>query len=439
MLQRNDEAPWRTDPLYGGMQEESARRSWEAAQRQRAEREALEAREPIDEPASNGSDYDVPLPESPDDYGHGRNLPAVVPPPPRFLPIAIDDVEIAAEPAWLVARILPVRGLGCVVGAPKSGKSFFASDLLFHVARGVPYGGRDVLAGPVMYLTGEGVTGFRRRLVAMRRHSGVEGHGVPFYMIENVPDLGSERTNLDQLLRDLDQFIAGAGLNPPRVIALDTLARCMGDGDESQARDMSRFVRRCGEIERHYGCLILLVHHLGKDASRGARGSNALGGAVDVTLQVEKTDGRSTVTVTEAKDAPDGLEWSFRLAPYDIGDAATAEGDAVSCVVDLLTEPGNPDIAAKQRRRDPAGVAGELLGIIRDAIGTAGQANVGGPVPSGARAIGRDQLKAYCELEGWQKERASSAGSWRATLANNLSKLKTEHLIGYDRDWIWLP
>jgi len=44
----------------------------------------------------------------------------------------------------------------------------------------VPYAGRAVLQGPVIYLTGEGVSGFKRRMIALRRHHGVEGQGVPF-------------------------------------------------------------------------------------------------------------------------------------------------------------------------------------------------------------------------------------------------------------------
>ncbi len=91
---------------------------------------------------------------------------------PRFVPVAIDNVTISAEPAWLIDGLLPARGLACIVGPPKSGKSFLTTDMLCSVARGARYAGRETLAGPVVYLTGEGVSGFKRRLVAMRRHLG---------------------------------------------------------------------------------------------------------------------------------------------------------------------------------------------------------------------------------------------------------------------------
>jgi RecA-family ATPase len=124
----------------------------------------------------------------------------------------------------------------------------------------------------------------------MRRHHEVEGHGIPFFMIENVPDLGSSTTDLQQLLSEIDRFRADKRLQAPRAVVLDTLARCMGEGDENTAKDMGRFVTRCGAIERHFGCVVVVVHHMGKDASKGGRGSNALNGAADVTMTVEKSD-----------------------------------------------------------------------------------------------------------------------------------------------------
>jgi RecA-family ATPase len=110
-------------------------------------------------------------------------------------------------------------------------------------------------------------------------------------------------------------------IEQPRAIVLDTLARCMGDGDESSARDMGRFITRCGEIERHYCCTVVVVHHMGKDASKGARGSNALNGAADVTIAVEKGEAFSTARVDEMKDGPEGQEWRFRLLPYQADEA----------------------------------------------------------------------------------------------------------------------
>ena len=359
----------------------------------------------------------------------------------RFTPTAIDDVQAVNEPAWLIRHLLPARGLACIVGPPKSGKSFMTTDMLFSVARGAPYAGRDTLAGPVIYLTGEGVSGFKRRLIAMRRHYDVEGQGVPFFMIENVPDLGSEKTDLEQLLLELDRFIRERSLERPRAIALDTLARCMGEGDENSARDMGRFVNRCGVIERRFECAVVVVHHMGKNPAAGGRGSNALNGAADVTLTVEKTEAYSTVRVDEMKDGPEGQEWRFRLVPYEI--SATAEtpcatmSEGCACVVELLSEPSLAQPRATKTQKPPAGVVGDLLKVIRRAINESGETNVQSTsVPNNVRAVSRTDLKNYCLTMAWQSDAEPNA--FRAMLSKYLSQLRARDVIGFDREWIWL-
>ena len=67
----------------------------------------------------------------------------------------------------------------------------------------------------------------------------------------------------------LDVHARGKPFEPS--VALDTLARCMGEADENSARDMGRFVNRCAAIEQHFGCVVVVVHHVGKDPTRGGR------------------------------------------------------------------------------------------------------------------------------------------------------------------------
>jgi hypothetical protein len=371
------------------------------------------------EPAPPPADDD-PGPEFPP----GAGLP---PPRPLFRPVPIDLVQIGGEPQWLVAGLIPARGLAAIIGPPKCGKSFLTTDMLFSVARGEPYAGRDVLQGPVIYLTGEGVQGFKRRLIAMRRHYAAEGKGTDFFMVENVPDLGSDQTNLAAMLAELDEFLERYEIETPRAIALDTLARCMGAGDESSARDMGRFITRCGEIERHYGCAVVVVHHMGKDASRGARGSNALNGAADVTIAVEKSESYSTVRVDEMKDGPEGQEWRFRLAPYQLDETASeATAEPSTCVVELLSQPGAPQRAdSKKDRAPPSGLAGDLLLVIRRAVDELGEINGGGAVvPKGVRAVSRDNLKRYCKIMAWQ-DPEGKPDSFRGMLSRHLRARQT--------------
>jgi hypothetical protein len=382
----------------------------------------------MEDPADADADRDIPLPPL-----DNR---------PRFVPVAIDDVTMSAEPPWLIDGLLPARGLACIVGPPKSGKSFLTSDMLCAVARGVPYASRETLAGPVIYLTGEGVSGFKRRLVAMRRHLDIEGAGVPFYMIENVPDLGSETSDLPQLLAELDAFVAQNCPEGPRAIVLDTLARCMGEADENSARDMGRFVNRCAAIERHFGCVVVVVHHVGKDPTRGGRGSNALNGAADVSMLVEKTETFSTVKIEEMKDGREGQEWRFRLVPYLLSETSATPSvtcpEVTTCVVELLSEPTTAKPRETKKPKAPKGLAGDLLKVIRRAIEESGENNVESlAVPNNVRAVSRTNLKRYCTSMDWQDPEGKPE-SFRVMLNKNLSALRSMDLIGFDRDWTWL-
>jgi len=413
---------------------------WEAEDRRRRKR----GRFHIETAASD----DWTPPNSAEDYG----IPAYAKPVPdtarlvqsfgRFIPVAIDDVRLPTEPPWLIQGLVPARGLVCVVGPPKSGKSFLTTDMLFSVARGEPYAGREVSKGPVLYLTGEGVSGFKRRLVAMRQHHSTEGKGVPFYMIEQVPDIGSEQTDLPDLMLSLDQFVATHAPEGFRAIVLDTLARCIGEADENSARDMGRFVNRCSEIERRYSCVVVVVHHVGKDPSRGGRGSNALNGAADVTMLVEKAAAFSRVRIDEMKDGPEGQEWSFRLVPYvldeSLGDITETGSETSTCVVEILSEPGQVKPSTPKAKKPPIGVAGDLLKIVRRAIEESGETNVDSlAVPNNARAISRAILKRYCETMAWQDQK-NKPDSFRSMLSDNLSKLRSGDHIGFDKEWVWL-
>ena len=81
----------------------------------------------------------------------------------------------------------------------------------------------------------------------------------------------------------------GAALGVPvRLIVLDTLSRMIGSGDEDKARDINMVVQRAEQVQRETGAHVLIVHHSGKDRDRGMRGSNALLGAVDASIEVSR-------------------------------------------------------------------------------------------------------------------------------------------------------
>ncbi len=81
--------------------------------------------------------------------------------------------------SWLVKDLLIDGGLSTVFGGPGTSKTFLALDLALHIAHGREWFGRKVTQGGVVYVTGEGSTGFRQRMKAWRQEKAGESR-VPF-------------------------------------------------------------------------------------------------------------------------------------------------------------------------------------------------------------------------------------------------------------------
>ncbi|GJE13386.1 AAA family ATPase [Methylobacterium longum] len=358
---------------------------------------------------------------------------------PSFPILHVDDLEIGDEPTWLIEGLLPASGFGIVYGPPKSLKSFLLADAMFHVAMGRTWAGREVMQGAVIYVTGEGVEGFKRRLIAMRRHYAVEGRRVPFLMVPVAPDLGHACGDDVVLVNSLRAYLNSIGNPPVRAVAIDTLARSMKGADENVAKDITAFVDNCERIGVALDCIVLGVHHAGKDVTRGARGSNALDGAVDVMWSVEKGEVSSTATIQHMKDAEAGTSWQFRLLPVVLRKGGAEVQEVRSAVAEIITPPSKSDPATVKRRGRPLpDRARLLLKVLQHAIDEMGETVRGDPnVPIEVRALRRESLKKYLELKGYWDDLTTAANN-RARLSTDTKLLLVRGFVGSTPNWYWL-
>ena len=140
--------------------------------------------------------------------------------------------------------------------------------------------------GAVLHVAGEDEIGLRQRVEAFCRRHEVED---PSYAI--LPgrlDLADD-ASVDALIADIKAAKAERG-EPVVLVIVDTLARCASI-DENSSRDMGEVVTACDRIRRETGAAVLIIHHSGKEAKKGARGSSALRAAVDSEIQVQSKDG----------------------------------------------------------------------------------------------------------------------------------------------------
>lgn len=239
------------------------------------------------------------------------------------------------EPGWIVKGVLPHAGLAVVYGDSASGKTFAVLDIVGAVVRGVPWRGHRTRQGKVAYIVAEGAEFFSRRLRAYEEHHKADLSQL--YVCADAPNF----------LNDNDHKLVARALREinPSMIVVDTLARAMPGGAENSSEDMGRVIARCQWLHAKTGALVLLVHHSGKDAARGARGWSGLRAAADAELLVtrDRDNDRRAVEVGKQKDSADGAGYPFQLLQVPLG--FDADGDLItSCVVveppaDLSVDP----------------------------------------------------------------------------------------------------
>ena len=123
---------------------------------------------------------------------------------------------------------------------------------------------------------------------------------------------------------------------------IDTLARASGDADENSTKDMNRIVRNLDRLRDLTYAHVMLVHHTGKDTSKGARGSSVLRGAVDTEIELTKAGDVIVAETVKQRDMPSGEKFVFKIVPVVVGQ--DEDGDDVTSIV---IEPSDAPIKAR--------------------------------------------------------------------------------------------
>lgn len=220
---------------------------------------------------------------------------------------------------WLLDGILTQHGFSVLYGAPGIGKSFMSIDWALSIAYGRQWHGRQTKQNAVLYLAAEGVGGLGRRIRSWQSYYDEYGDA-PFYVLPMAVKL-LDQQELDKLIRTIDNFNQEFSL-----IVIDTVARTLAStgSDENDATAMGQFGEMCGVIQRHANCAVLAVHHSGKDAARGMRGSSSLLGLSDTVLELSSNEGRVTLKMVKQKDAEPIADEQYELTPVALVDDSSA-------------------------------------------------------------------------------------------------------------------
>jgi RecA-family ATPase len=226
---------------------------------------------------------------------------------------------------YLVKGLLDRGALSLLYGAPGSAKTFAAIDLAHHVFEGATWAGCRVAQANALYIACEGGVMFANRMAARKAR---------FAVLRAPVTLSGQNSDAPPLADMVLHLAATHGVGFGLIIA-DTLARTMAGADENAGADMVQLVRNVDHLREVTGAHVMLIHHSGKDAAKGARGHSSILGAVDTEMQItcDRETKRRMLTVTKQRDGEDGIEFPFRLKRIDLG--RDSDGDPVySCTLD---------------------------------------------------------------------------------------------------------
>ncbi|KVO60794.1 AAA family ATPase [Burkholderia stagnalis] len=304
-------------------------------------------------PADKPTNYDANDLEA--EYGSDALadlLRAAKSPPMRYRLQSADDVMNAPPQQWLVRDVIPAGGTVSVYGPSGSGKSFLVLDLCAALAEGSDWFGRRVASTRVVYVALEGETGLSKRAKAW---SASNRRPLPdgLHFITQSFDV----RDLSDVSDLVDAIRAGGGAG---LLVIDTLNRAAPGADENSSKDMNEIITNLKMLQDGIGGTVLVVHHTGKDTTKGLRGHSSLIAALDAAIEVKRDDGRAW-SAAKVKDGAEGERYAFALRVIDVGEDEDGE-PVTSCVV----APDDSPVVVKPAK--PSGKTQRLVYALMDVL-----------------------------------------------------------------------
>jgi hypothetical protein len=314
------------------------------------------------------------------------------------------DLKPTLDRREIVRDLIPRRALGEVHADSSGGKTAIIVDLALHIAAGIEYRGRRVERQPVVYVALEGHGGIDNRVIAARDELGIED--APFALVK-TGDNFREPDPAQRAAATARYLIASYGGDCP-LIVIDTYTAALAGGSDCDPNDVGAFITA---IQKHLltSCTVLILHHFGKDSSRGGRGWSGLRAALDFELEIDQSeDGLRTMRVTKNRDGSDqqpGL--CYRLYGREIGVNDHLE-PVTAVVVEHLADE---EVAKRGKRIKPGSRAAMnvLWQMIKD--------------PSRSFPLPDDRRLRCVLLTDWENECTKDGGISKSTDAKQRRRL----------------
>lgn len=243
-----------------------------------------------------------------------------------------------------------------IVGTPGAGKTALAVHLMTCITSGKLFFGRLVRPGPVLYFAAEAPDSVITRSQLAKARQSPEKR-LAFYVVKEAPLIGDPTHSAmseAKIVATIKAKAADEG-EPVRVVVLDTLASCLGMGDEN-SDGMVALVNAARRIASTTLVAVILIHHPSKADAAGLRGHGSLQGACDLIISSagDELTKICTATVIKSRHSESGLQLAYKLEPVEIDKLDSFGLCQTTVILDPITD-------FKQAKKRPKGAAQQRL------------------------------------------------------------------------------
>jgi RecA-family ATPase len=265
----------------------------------------------------------------------------------------IDHNAISKTKEMLMKGIFAKGECSRWIAPPKMMKSAIASSAANHLGAGLEWFGHKVKrpVGVIYFaLERPGLT--QRRLIAEQKQLGLSNLPIKLcrerIVLATPADVKKMIYTIDETSDELECDV--------EFCIYDTSAKLIAahGGDEQQAKDNALVWSNLAEMRVKTEVHTMVIGHMGKNTSKGERGSNATLGDADIIVTITG-DEIKTATITDANDMAEGDLFSFRGREFSFGQDEDGDEDIVY-IVDHAREVKKPTEANAKLTKNQATV-----------------------------------------------------------------------------------
>ena len=272
--------------------------------------------------------------------------------------ISIRDAKPYLGGEYIIKGVLGAKSIACMLGASGEGKSATVGHMAAHSSIGQNWFGHRTVAVSWLIVHLEGFAAAANRFAALKadnptlNDADVEITDFPLNLMERRSCVAFVKAVKERQSERGKEF---------RALAIDTFNAAAQGIKENEAGPVGVALSNVRYLRDKLNVAVLLVHHLGKDPTKGARGHSSFHAALDTELTIERSGDVRILKATKQRDFETGnVLATYTLAPIVLG--RDSDGDAVTSVV---IRPADTQIVDQQR---PAALKGKAQKQILAAV-----------------------------------------------------------------------